>query len=1666
MSKFFKCLFGGNSSLEDFSDEPSNETKKKKKDKKEKNTSKISKNTQTLGSNEERSNDNTDKSTNKKKNKNKKTKTNKYKHKHKHKNKKKNKNKNKKKNKNKNKKKNKKKNKNSSETEEKNDKKQQKDELSSVDFVDNPNKQKDRGQEKVVSARSPRKNPNYGNLQQLTIKSTPSTPKKNKKNKNNIKKGSKKKSLSSSSTSSIATVSSSEEEEEEKGKTKKQPTATKKKEKQNKKDKKKKKVRSITQTPIANKKPNLQLNLGLVGNNLVNKGDTDSNNKNDQEDENAKEDDHNKNEKDMEKKRTLSAKAQLELLVNVDNVKKNRKKKKKKKIRPRQRPKTPRAGAIYKGFEKTENKPVKSKSFINNPEKINLGRINELDSVSEMPSETEIENKLLTFFEKFNVDPLRRIEISKMKPFQKWKIINLQGDSSDDLSLEETNNSEKFETVSNNRMEFMREFILSSFSIGKGDTQTKITRKKFINNQYKNLQEKWSLLTRKILKSFSETVISLLNDILTNEQLGLIYFVLSWFPKTPFSFSSQRQFLPVQQINTLDLLVKNHSLFYEISGIVNKEHKIVFQNNSALITLIFVLAIDIVNQFYELSEKKKTKKKNKSLQSQISNSEPIQLEPKKKKPFFDYPRTIKDYELTIKDFKQLIKIVNNKMFSLNFKESFLALITRIANSVLVEKEMNEYLELFRGEIAQLREEKKKKLQKIINHVLKDIPLILPNNRINSRYLREGMILIKLMSVHGKLEEILVRKQARVSNVIDFFIHKFENDLSSYAIYSSNIVGQWSNFMASSINLDFISSSSSSSGSGSSSSSSSNSNNSEDNNSEKKDKKNNKKGQRRMKKIQEIGNSVNINSANPISIQSQQLFDHLTSKKYLENGEFLKKNTKIYKYKNKKLLLRKLVPDTVDIFLPSYFSNLKKTWATFETSLPVTKIVNILTSNFTVSSNTFGIVIKGEMIFDKIQKKENDNDNGNINKDEEMGMGNVKGGCGEVVGGEDELQDKRMSKRKKKIKNFPFFEIDNSTTQLEVYQQIETRMSVFGYWVPSNSEKKFSYYYDQAMIRGLENVKFQHKPGQIGLILPNNKKIKLIIDFNINVVEFIECLKLYYKFDDFAKNKKKIKNQKQNNKIIKYMLLFVEYKIDEKTEEKNVSELLLLKKNKNLSEQGVTTGSVLKFVRVERELVEENDFESNNESSELNNKKISDDLRFWTEYGLDVKNIAFDNKNKNKNKNKNNEKGGENETKGGENDEGGEKGVDFYETVRGASFNKSIEILTNPKYYHPRFLDIFYESLQTFSSVEFFMKKLFEKFEIPDVNPKTKKKFSTAEKESNQLMILKLIVIIMKHRGASLSNEVKNIVLNFARNVLILNQSEEIGQQGMFIELLSTRKNRVKPIKNWKTFEDIENKTKFTQKKLKAPTKYPKFKELDDLTIFDIKVDDIAKILSIFGQNLLTKIKTNELLDLAWTQKNKKEISPNVISLIERFNWLADWASTMILKAEDDKQRTKILIKLIDIALKLQSLNNYNDVMALMGGLEGSAVSRLENTWKRLPNQYMEAFRLLSKLTNAIGGYQELRKAYNESPLPMVPFIGVFLSDLVYIEELPNRIEGNLINWAKKRRIYDVIRFIKKCQAVKYNFVYFRIVKQFLERDPVLTENEMWDYSVKIEPPNW
>ncbi|KAL6080050.1 Ras guanine nucleotide exchange factor [Balamuthia mandrillaris] len=246
-----------------------------------------------------------------------------------------------------------------------------------------------------------------------------------------------------------------------------------------------------------------------------------------------------------------------------------------------------------------------------------------------------------------------------------------------------------------------------------------------------------------------------------------------------------------------------------------------------------------------------------------------------------------------------------------------------------------------------------------------------------------------------------------------------------------------------------------------------------------------------------------------------------------------------------------------------------------------------------------------------------------------------------------------------------------------------------------------------------------------------------------------------------------------------------------------------------------------------------------------------------------------------------------------------------------------------------------------------------------------------------------------------------------------------------------------------------------------------------LTLDAVDEEEIARQLTLLEFELYVAIQPSELLCNAWCDPVEAEQrAPTVVACLRRFNEIARWVTTSILDVQKVKQRAKVMARFIKIADHLRKQGNFNTLMAVFSGLNNVAVYRLRFTRRELPRETLKILEELEKLLSHENSYEKYREYFNKAKAPAIPFLGLHLRDLAFVEEANDDdiIHNNavLINFTKRKCVWALILDTLSYQMVPFNFHHVHQISTLLHHFPAhsnYSEEEMYLKSLTIEPKN-
>ena len=271
------------------------------------------------------------------------------------------------------------------------------------------------------------------------------------------------------------------------------------------------------------------------------------------------------------------------------------------------------------------------------------------------------------------------------------------------------------------------------------------------------------------------------------------------------------------------------------------------------------------------------------------------------------------------------------------------------------------------------------------------------------------------------------------------------------------------------------------------------------------------------------------------------------------------------------------------------------------------------------------------------------------------------------------------------------------------------------------------------------------------------------------------------------------------------------------------------------------------------------------------------------------------------------------------------------------------------------------------------------------------------------------------------------------------------------------------------------------------------------TIIDHRFFCRIAVISLVGVN------TQGNMYCTWELPRHYGEAESVRHFIERFDGQALWASYTALGlagiiGEDPAQRASIIERLIELAECLLNLNNFSGCMAILTGLQQSAVRRLQRTWKKVSAESKRKFDNLTVImapsnsynqykTQLLINFEKLRSKNNfgafdylsrftqgndmmrsnnisvnnvhddlefDGATSIVPHLGIHLAQLLQIMEQNGQYQEenlHLINFRRLRQVTSCSSVLYRAQKLSYSLTPVRLLSS-------LINNQVSEYVTK------
>uniref|UniRef100_A0A4Y0BQ21 Ras-specific guanine nucleotide-releasing factor RalGPS1 n=1 Tax=Anopheles funestus TaxID=62324 RepID=A0A4Y0BQ21_ANOFN len=233
--------------------------------------------------------------------------------------------------------------------------------------------------------------------------------------------------------------------------------------------------------------------------------------------------------------------------------------------------------------------------------------------------------------------------------------------------------------------------------------------------------------------------------------------------------------------------------------------------------------------------------------------------------------------------------------------------------------------------------------------------------------------------------------------------------------------------------------------------------------------------------------------------------------------------------------------------------------------------------------------------------------------------------------------------------------------------------------------------------------------------------------------------------------------------------------------------------------------------------------------------------------------------------------------------------------------------------------------------------------------------------------------------------------------------------------------------------------------------------------------ELAAQITLLDFPIFNAIQPEELTGCGWTKKNKHTLAPNVVAFTKRFNHTTFWTVQEILNGVSPKDRAEIISHFIKVAKKLHDINNLHSLFAVISALKSASVHRLKESWLLVSRKDQQQLDRLSLLFDESDNWAALRKCLNQFKLPGIPYLGIFLTDIIYIDLLHPSKSGEE-SYARETKMNNVLRVLSSYQSSNYTFISpvpptlrYLQSRRYIDELQNIFEEDQYKKSLNLEP---
>lgn len=240
----------------------------------------------------------------------------------------------------------------------------------------------------------------------------------------------------------------------------------------------------------------------------------------------------------------------------------------------------------------------------------------------------------------------------------------------------------------------------------------------------------------------------------------------------------------------------------------------------------------------------------------------------------------------------------------------------------------------------------------------------------------------------------------------------------------------------------------------------------------------------------------------------------------------------------------------------------------------------------------------------------------------------------------------------------------------------------------------------------------------------------------------------------------------------------------------------------------------------------------------------------------------------------------------------------------------------------------------------------------------------------------------------------------------------------------------------------------------------------DFSLLDSSAERFAEQWTLLEHYLYCRVRRSEFTEAAAEDRPESHLFH-----LKRLQWhMMDWCISQVVGCQSVEVAQRKVTFLLEVCACLETFRNFNGMFEIYTILQTSSVFRLKEVWSALSKASLKRKEALDDLFNAKNGFSNFRhqmaKLDEVKTNPAVPYLGIYLKDLVHIKQLPDVSPANsqLVNMVKMTSLSAKLLELHSFQQVEYHFAPdFPLISNMLSRPKHASEESQYKASLELYP---